>query len=159
VSEAAKRLLDRIEALDATVAENRYRSESYQRMARELVEVQGRATSPDGLVTATATAGGALLSITFSERVRTTSPPALADVVLRTITTARAAAAHEQAEVVRRGLDDTELLDQVLAIDEQLFGDRPPVAPGPTSARPRRQVPEEDVTYEDFSAFRNFRDT
>ena len=59
---------------------------------------------------------------------------------LHTVAAARMAAARAQAEVVRRGLGDTELLDQVLASDERLFGDRRPTDPGPPPTVPRPVV-------------------
>jgi hypothetical protein len=137
VSESAKRLLDRIEALDTATADTRHRVDSYQRMAAELASVRGRAASPDGLVSAVATASGALCAITFSESIRTVPPATLSAAVLHTVAAARMAATRDQAEVVRRGLGDTELLDQVLASDERLFGDHRPAEPGPPPTVPR----------------------
>jgi hypothetical protein len=131
MTEAAKRLIDRIEELDTANAANRHRAESFERMAGELATVQGRAASPDGLVSVVATANGALCSITFGEGIRTVPPGALSAAVLHTVAAARMAATRQQAEVVRRNLGDTELLDQVLSSEERLFGDRPPIDPGP----------------------------
>lgn len=143
MSELAKRLLDRIEALDTAAADNRHRAEAYQRMAGELATVQGRAASPDGLVSVIAGADGTLHAITFSEAIRTVPPAALSAAVLHTVAAARTAATRQQAEVVRRNLGDTELLDQVLRAEERLFGDRPPVDPGPlpVASRPA-QLPQ-----------------
>jgi hypothetical protein len=170
VSEAAKRLLERVAALDGAVADNRRRSESYQHMADELVRVTGHSTSPDGLVTAVVTAAGALESITFGDDFRTVPPAALAAAVLHATAAARVAATRAQADVVRRGLGDTQLLDAVLAADQQLFGDQRPVEPGPPPApmrapmparapararpRPRPRDDETEENYEDFTVMR-----
>lgn len=131
MNEIAKQLLARIEAIDTAAANNQQRAESYQRTAEQLANVQGRASSPDGMVTVVAGANGAVNSITFSEQIRNASPQALSASVLHTIAQARASAAREQAEVVRSGLGDAELLDRVLDSDERLFGDQPPRDPGP----------------------------
>jgi DNA-binding protein YbaB len=134
VSETARQLLARIEAIDTAAADNRLRAESYQRMADELKDAESRATSPDGVVTVVAGPGGSLISITFSDQIRTTTPEALAASVMRAIAQAQASAAQQQAEVVRRGLGDTELLDRVLDSDARLFGDPRPRSPDPTPA-------------------------
>ncbi len=136
MSEPAERLLRRIEAIDTAVADNRRRAESYQRMSAELAEVTGTASSPDGVVTVVTDASGTVKNIQFTEAIRTVSPSALSASVVHTIASAQAAAARSQAEVVRRGLGDTTLLDRVLAEDATLFGDRRPADPGPPP-RPR----------------------
>ncbi|GDY30630.1 YbaB/EbfC family nucleoid-associated protein [Gandjariella thermophila] len=153
MSETARQLLRRIEAIDTAAANNRQRAETYQRMADELKGVEGRASSPDGVVTVVAGPGGEITSITFSEQVRAIAPAALSATVLHTIAAARAAAARQQAEVVRRGLGDTELLDRVLDADERLFGDRRPRDPAPPMAI-RRPEPVEDTYFEDFNVLR-----
>lgn len=153
MSESAKRLLARIEALDTAAGDVRRRSESYQRMADELAATVGRAESPDGLVRAVATADGALRSITFADEVRTIPPAELSAAVVRTVAAARAAAARAQAEVVRRGLDDTELLDKVLESEQRLFGDQRPADPGPPPPATRRPETVEDETYEYDTVF------
>jgi DNA-binding protein YbaB len=157
VSEAAKRLLDRIEALDSAAADNRRRTESYQRMADELVQIHGHATSPDGLITAVVTANGTLQSVTFDDNIRTTPPTTLAAAVLQTVASARVAATRQQAEVIRRGLGDTALLDTVLDADQRLFGDERPADPGPAlTPPPQPRSRQDDDTHEDFSVFRGF---
>jgi DNA-binding protein YbaB len=156
MSEVAKQLLARIEAIDTAAAGNRQRAETYQRMADELKGVQGRATSPDGVVTVVAGAGGEVTAITFTEAVRQVPPAALSATVLHTLAAARASAARMQAEVVRRGLGDTELLDRVLDADERLFGDRRPRDPGPPPTATRRPAPApavEDDYFQDFNVF------
>jgi hypothetical protein len=73
---------------------------------------------------------------------------------MRAIAQARVSAAQQQAEVVRRGLGDTELLDRVLDADEQIFGDPRPQYPAPASAvapvAARRQMQEDDQPFEEI---------
>lgn len=130
MSEYAERLLRRIEAMDAAAADNRLRAENYQQMSSELKDVQGRATSPDGVVSVVAGPGGQIKEITFDDGVSSMAPHALSAAVLATVVQAQAEAARQQAQVVRDGLGDTELLDRVLDSDERLFGDRVPRDPG-----------------------------
>jgi DNA-binding protein YbaB len=138
----AKQLLARIEAIDTAAADNDLRAKSYQRMAEQLAGTQGRATSQDGMVTVVAGANGTVESITFTDQIRNTTPKALGASVLQTIAQARALAARQQAEVIRSGLGDTELLDRVLDSDERLFGDQRPQDPGPApTAAPKTTAP------------------
>lgn len=156
MSEPAERLLRRIEAIDTAAAENRMRTESYQRMTDELTAVTGTASSPDGVVTVVTDAGGTVKDIRFTEAVRTTSPAALSASVVHTIAVAQAAAARSQAEVVRRGLGDTALLDRVLDEDATLFGDQRPTDPGPPP-QPARAEPRgaaSDDVDDDYNPFR-----
>lgn len=151
MSEVANNLLRRIEAIDTTAADNSRRAEAYQRMTEELGDVQGSATSPDGAVTVVSAPDGTVKSVEFSERVRQIAPAELGATVLHTIAMARVTATREQAEVVRRGLGDTELLDQVLDADRRVFGDQRPVDPGPPpQPTRRRQVENDDAVFEDF---------
>jgi hypothetical protein len=129
MSEWAERLARRIESIDSAAADNRLRAESYRRLTDDLKNVDGTATSPDGVVTVVAGAGGALKSITFSQSVHSVPPATLSAIVLQTIARAQADAARSQADAVRRGLGSTELLDRVLAEEERVFGDAPTRAP------------------------------
>ncbi|SEP51628.1 YbaB/EbfC family nucleoid-associated protein [Amycolatopsis saalfeldensis] len=148
MNETARQLLARIEAIDTAAAENGSRAEAYQHMAGQLKDVQGEATSADGVVTVVAGAGGGITSVTFSERSSATAPEVLSSDVLQAIAEAQASAARLQAEVVARNLGDTELLDRVLASDEELFGSPRPVVvttvPPPPGRRPAAAV-EDDV--------------
>lgn len=140
MSEWAERLVRRIEAIDSAADGNRLRAESYRRLTDDLKQVDGTATSPDGVVTVVAGAGGALKSITFSQSVHSVPPAALSTVVMQTVARAQADAARAQAEMVRRGLGSTELLDRVLAEEERVFGDEPtraPIAPPVPAGRGR----------------------
>lgn len=131
MSDVAKQILARIEALDTAAADNELRTQSYQRMAEQLAAAEGKATSQDGMVTVVASANGEVRSVTFTEQIRNTSPQALSAQVVHTIAQARANAARQQAEVIRQEMGDTELLDRVLDADERLFGDQRPQDPGP----------------------------
>jgi DNA-binding protein YbaB len=162
MSETAKQLLARIEALDTAAADNRVRAESYSRMAEELKDAQGHGSSPDGVVSVVAGPGGTVTSVTFSERARETPPEVLSADVMRAITEAQASAARLQAEVVRRGLGGTELLDRVLDSDEQLFGaprtsvavtGPSPAGPAQPAAANRRPEGEDDFSFEEFSVY------
>jgi DNA-binding protein YbaB len=119
-------------------------------MADELRDAEGRATSPDGVVTVVAGPGGSVTSVTFTDRIHATTPEALSASVMQAIAQARASAAQQQAEVVRRGLGDTELLDRVLDSDERLFGDTRPTAVVPATPRFREpRPPRDDQSFED----------
>lgn len=157
MSETADKLLRRIEAIDTAAADNRQRAETYQRMTEELQSVEASATSPDEVVTVVAGPGGVVKSITFTDRVRTVAPEALSATVMHTLAAARANAAQLQAEVVRRGLGDTELLDRVLESDERIFGDQRPRDPGPApvpTTRRRHARKTEDEFFDDFKVFK-----
>jgi DNA-binding protein YbaB len=159
MNEIAQNLVRRIEAIDTVAAETRRRTESYQRMTAGLAEVEGTATSPDGQVTVAAKADGTVKSITFADETQRSPSEALSATVLHTIAAARADAARLQAEVVRRELGDTELLDKVLDSDERIFGDErprdpgPAPGPGPGPAATRRPRPDDERSYDDFSLF------
>ncbi|HJQ46424.1 MAG TPA: YbaB/EbfC family nucleoid-associated protein [Amycolatopsis sp.] len=157
MSDEAERLLRRIEAIDTAAANTQRRTESYERMADEMKAVTASVTSPDGAVTVVVGPGGDVEQITFGERVGQLDSAALSASVRHTLAAAKAAAARLQAEVVRRGLGDSDLLDKVLAEDERLFGDRPPADPGPAPVtappRRRREVSREDDYFEDFDVF------
>jgi len=151
ISDEVERLLRRIETIDAAAADTQQRTESYERMAVEMKAVTASVTSPDGVVTVVASAGGDVEQITFSDRVGPLDPATLSASVTHTLAAAKAAAARMQAEVVRRGLGDSDLLDQVLAADQRLFGDQPAADPGPA---PRHRTPAlEDEFFEDFQVF------
>ncbi|MBK1783277.1 YbaB/EbfC family nucleoid-associated protein [Prauserella cavernicola] len=152
MSEHGEQLLRRIEAIDTAAAGTRRGAEAYRRMAEELAQVTGTASTPDGLVTVVAGADGSVGSVTFGAAARQATPEQLSAAVTHTIARARACAARAQADVVRRGLGDTELLDQVLDSDRRVFGDRPPVDPGPPpGSRPagRHRARDEDDTADD----------
>lgn len=155
MNEVAQNLVRRIEAIDTVAAETRRRTESYQRITAGLADVEGTATSPDGQVTVVAKADGAVKAITFADEAQRSPSEALSATVLHTIAAARADAARLQAEVVRRELGDTELLDKVLDSDERIFGDERPRDPGPVPAATRRPRPDEERSYDDFSLFRS----
>lgn len=157
MSDTADALLRRIEAIDTAAADNRHRAESYARMSAALKDVQGRATSDDGVVTVVASPDGAVRSITFSDRVGAVAPAALSAVVLHTIAKARADAARMQAEIVRDGLGDTHLLDQVLAADTAQFGDERPRDPGPAPTPAPAPRPSSHDDEGEFSVFNNQR--
>ncbi|OXM65747.1 MULTISPECIES: YbaB/EbfC family nucleoid-associated protein [Amycolatopsis] len=148
MSEFARQLLRRIEAIDTAAAGNRRRAEAYEQMAAELTDVTAEVVSPDGAVRVVAGAGGEVKAVTFGERVRDLPPAALSAAVMHTLAAARAAAARRQAEVVRRGLGDTELLDKVLDADEKTFGDQRPLHPGP----PPVFVPPPEEPFESAAA-------
>ncbi|MET9259988.1 YbaB/EbfC family nucleoid-associated protein [Amycolatopsis sp. NPDC004079] len=157
MNETARQLLARIEAIDTAAKHNERNAETYRMMAEELQEAQGTAMSPDGVVTVVAGAGGGINSITFGERVREAAPEALSASVMRAIAEAQAKAARLQAEVVRRNLGSTEVLDRVLDSDEQLFGAQRPSAVVPheapaASARPAAEKWAEEE-YEEVALF------
>ncbi|WP_019819685.1 YbaB/EbfC family nucleoid-associated protein, partial [Saccharomonospora saliphila] len=129
MSEQAEQLRRRIEAIEDAAGRNRTNAENYRRMTEELGEITGTASAPDGVVTVVAAADGSVSEVTFGERMRRMSPSELSPVVVHTIARARAEAARAQAEVVRRHLGDTGMLDEALRADERVFGDRPAVDP------------------------------
>jgi hypothetical protein len=147
MTEWPERLAGRIEAIDAAARDNRLRAESYQRLVEDLKGAKATATSPDAVVTVVAGPGGVLKSITFSDDVRSVDPRTLSATVTRTVAAAQAALARTQADLVRRGLGSTELLDRVLAEDARVFGDQPPRDADPAPSRPaggRRGAGQDD---------------
>ncbi|MCR3718907.1 MULTISPECIES: YbaB/EbfC family nucleoid-associated protein [Prauserella salsuginis group] len=162
-------LMRRIEAIDTAAADNARAAEAYRQVTEELAEVTGTATSADGVVTVVATADGGVSRVTFTGGVGDVAPEALSASVTHTIAQARYAAARQQAEVVRRGFGDTDLLDRVLDADERVFGDRRPADPGPSPepqhvsqapppVRPgRRDRRPEPDDYSEFSYLRRGR--
>lgn len=164
MNEAAKHLVQRIQAVDDAAAANRNRSETYRAMTEQLAEVTGTASSADGMVTVEAGPDGTVERVTFAEVVRSGVAPAeLAAKVQHTIALARVAATRAQAEVVQRGLGSSDLLDTVLAEDEKLFGDSEPVDPGPEPVaaaadgvitNTRRPGRGDDEDFEDFRVMR-----
>jgi DNA-binding protein YbaB len=155
MSEYADQLLRRIEAIDQAAADTGRRAETYERMAGELKAVEGRATSPDGVVSVVAGPGGEVRSITFGPQLRAVTPEALSATVMHTLAKARAEAAKQQAQVVRGGLGDTELLDRVIEADQRLFGDTKPQDPGPAPVAARRQQRAQDEQFfDEFNVLR-----
>lgn len=152
--DTAEQLMQRIEEIDTAAAENRLRAERYQRMTEQLADVVGVATSPDDAVTVECNAGGSIHSITFADRIQSIPPADLAASVQHTIAAAKANAAREQAEVVRSGLGDTELLDRVLGEDIKVFGDHRAVDPGPAPAVSPTAHVEDNIIYEPGTRFR-----
>jgi DNA-binding protein YbaB len=153
MNEIASNLVRRIEAIDTVAAQTRQRAEAYQRMSSDMADVVGTATSPDGQVTVVAKADGTVKEITFADEARRAPAEKLSAVVVHTIAAARADAARLQAEVVRRELGDSELLDKVLDSDERLFGDERPRDPGPAPVAARRPQPQDERSYDDFTLF------
>jgi DNA-binding protein YbaB len=151
----AAQLMRRIEALDTAVADNRRRAEAYQRTERELKDVSASVTSPDGVVTVVAGPGGVVSSVTFSENVHDISPASLSTTVQQTISAAIAAVARRQADVVRRGLGSSELLDRVAESDERLFGDQRPKAPAEdlAPATSEAHAADDELFFEEFDIF------
>ncbi|GLZ34758.1 hypothetical protein Lesp02_69450 [Lentzea sp. NBRC 105346] len=157
MSETADALMRRIESIDTMAADNRARAESFQRMSEELKETTGRAVSDDGIVTVVASSDGAVKSVVFADGFAGLSASVLSASTLHTIARARADAARAQAEVVRRGLGDTELLDRVLNSSATMFGDERAQDPGPSSVpapTPRRAAHDDEG---EFSVFKNNR--
>ncbi|TWH18514.1 YbaB/EbfC family nucleoid-associated protein [Prauserella rugosa] len=131
MTDPGEQLMRRIEAIDTAAADNARAAEAYQRVTEELAEATGTATSPDGVVTVVARADGSVERVTFGDGVQRIAPGDLSASVTHTIAQARYAAARAQAEIVRRGFGDSELLDRVLEADAHVFGDRRPADPGP----------------------------
>ncbi|KAA9152227.1 YbaB/EbfC family DNA-binding protein [Amycolatopsis acidicola] len=153
MSEYASQLLRRIEAIDSAAADNRRTGDAYQQMAGRLKTVTGRAMSSDRAVTVVAGPGGEIREISFAEQTRGIEPSELGGVVTRTIAAAQADAARRQAEVVRDGLGDSELLDKVLDSDRRLFGDQPPAAAAPVPREETAQPVYEDDFFREFNVF------
>jgi DNA-binding protein YbaB len=122
MSAFAERLCNRIDAIDRVSAENSERAEAYAAMGDELRNVTAEVSSPDGVVTVVAGAGGAITDVRFTDAVRSTQLREASRSVLAALRAAQAEATRKQAEVVRSCLGSTEELEQVIAADERLFG-------------------------------------
>jgi DNA-binding protein YbaB len=82
--------------VEELLADYRRSREQLASVQRELAAVSGRASSPDGMVTATVGAGGKLLSLELSELAyRRHRPEQLAELIVRTVGAAAASAAED----------------------------------------------------------------
>lgn len=143
MSDEAERLLRRIEAIESAAADNRRRAEAYEQTVEEMKTVTATVTSPDGMVTVVSDSGGDVRQIKFGGRAGQADPAVLAKTVTQTVAAATAAAARMQAEVVRRGLGESDVLDRVLA--------REPAAAPPVAVR--QEPAQEDRFFEGFTVF------
>jgi DNA-binding protein YbaB len=123
-------------------------------MNEQLARVEGHATSRDGAVSVAAAPGGAVTRVVFAASVREADPGALGSVVQHAIAAAQADVARKQAEIVRASLGSTEALDQVLAEDRRLFGDKP-TAPGPGPQPALAPTREREAEDDGFSVLSN----
>ncbi|MCP2249987.1 YbaB/EbfC family nucleoid-associated protein [Lentzea aerocolonigenes] len=81
--------------VEELLADYRRSREQLASVQRELAAVSGRASSPDGMVTATVGTGGKLLSLELSELAyRRHRPEQLAELIVRTVGAAAASAAE-----------------------------------------------------------------
>lgn len=81
--------------VEELLADYRRSREQLASVQRELAAVSGRASSPDGMVTAAVGAGGKLLSLELSELAyRRHRPEQLAELIVRTVGEAAASAAE-----------------------------------------------------------------
>jgi DNA-binding protein YbaB len=82
--------------VEELLADYRRSREQLASVQRELAAVSGRASSPDGMVTAAVGAGGKLLSLELSELAyRRHRPEQLAALIVRTVGEAAASAAED----------------------------------------------------------------
>jgi DNA-binding protein YbaB len=82
--------------VEELLADYRRSREQLASVQRELAAVSGRASSPDGTVTATVGAGGKLTALELSELAyRRHRPEQLAELIVRTVAAAAASAAED----------------------------------------------------------------
>lgn len=82
--------------VEEMLADYRRSREQLAAVQRELAAVSGRAASPDGTVSATVGAGGALVALELSEMAyRRHRPEQLAELIVRTVAAAAAGAAED----------------------------------------------------------------
>jgi DNA-binding protein YbaB len=93
-------------------------------------------SSPDGAVTVTVGANGALLKLEFGRRVGEHAPPQLAALVMRTVREAQRGASEKVGEALQEFGDDGAILAQY-----KNFQPPPPEEPpvGPPPGRPQNQ--------------------
>ncbi|KOV80404.1 hypothetical protein ADL03_32940 [Nocardia sp. NRRL S-836] len=121
------------------LADYRRSREQLASVQRELAAVAGRASSPDGTVTATVGARGELTALELSELAyRRHRPEQLADLVVRTV----AAAAAQAAEGTY----------QVLSTVLPAAADPAALVAGTADLKPDEYAPPEDRTAEDRTA-------
>ncbi|EHR48982.1 hypothetical protein SacmaDRAFT_0686 [Saccharomonospora marina XMU15] len=89
----------------------------------EIASLEATATSPDRSITVVAGPGGAIKDIQFTQQALGQQPQALSSALLTTLQQAVAEAARKQAGLVDEHLgDDTQLSEQVLQAQAELFG-------------------------------------
>jgi DNA-binding protein YbaB len=95
-------------------------------MKIEIAAIKVSVSSADRAVTVVAGPGGAVLDVRLSQDAfRAGSPQALSATVMSTLRLAVADAARRQAEIVQRYVGDRlNIVDRVMATQQELFGDR-----------------------------------
>ncbi|MDA3624990.1 YbaB/EbfC family nucleoid-associated protein [Saccharopolyspora sp. WRP15-2] len=92
----------------------------FGRMREQISELQVSATSPDRSVTVVASPGG-VTDIQFTQDALRKSPGDLSNLVMSTLQQAVAEAARRQADIVQEYVPDSDVREQVLRTQEQLF--------------------------------------
>ncbi|MER7077716.1 YbaB/EbfC DNA-binding family protein [Saccharopolyspora kobensis] len=112
----------------------------FGRMQERISELQVSSTAPDRSVTVIANAGG-VLDIQFTQDAMRKSPGELSSAVMSTLRQAVAEAARRQADIVQEYVPDSDVREQVLRTQEQLFNR--------DADRPRSAAPVDDEDYPD----------
>ncbi|MDA3647238.1 YbaB/EbfC family nucleoid-associated protein [Saccharopolyspora indica] len=92
----------------------------FGRMREQISELQVSASSPDRSVTVVASPGGAL-DVQFTQDAMRKSPGELSNTVMSALQQAVAEAARRQADIVQEHVPDSDVRDQVLRTQDQLF--------------------------------------
>ncbi|GDY30061.1 YbaB/EbfC family nucleoid-associated protein [Gandjariella thermophila] len=152
--------------LDQWVADAKAKAQRYQEMQAEVSRVSATESSPDGVVTVTVDANGALTDLRITDRVREMSGTQVAAAVLGAMRRAQSRLPDRVAEVMQSTIgDDQAAMDIVMAnyrgrfpeVDEpepprtdgehrigRLPEDEPPPPPRPPRPAPRRRPDDED---------------
>lgn len=109
----------------------------FGRMREQISELQVSSTAPDRSVTVIASPGG-VTDIQFTQDAMRKSPGELSSTVMSTLQQAVAEAARRQADIVQEYVPDSDVREQVLRTQEQLFNR------GQDQARPEAPVDDDD---------------
>lgn len=112
----------KLDALKEAARKAEANKPDFAQMQARITNVSASATSQDKAVTVTAGPGGSITGIEFKQDAMKLSPLQLSSTVMSTLREAVAAAARQQAEVVQEFAPDSDVMERVLATQEQIFG-------------------------------------
>ncbi|MDA3647234.1 YbaB/EbfC family nucleoid-associated protein [Saccharopolyspora indica] len=112
----------------------------FGRMREQISELQVSSTAADRSVTVVANAGG-VLDVQFTQDAMRKSPAELSNTVMSTLQQAVAEAARRQADIVQEHVPDSDVREQVLRTQDQLFNR--------DADQPRPEAPVDDDDYPD----------
>jgi DNA-binding protein YbaB len=99
--------------------------ERYAGMKDEISAIRATASSPDRSVTVVAGPGGAVLDIKLTEQAMRNSAQQLSGSIMSALRLAVADGARRQAAIVQKYVGDrTDIMDRVMATQQEILGDK-----------------------------------